>query len=88
MSPTISQLAGLVWHLEYNFYPPMDSRLAPACMEAIAAATVGDPDRIISINGQTRLDGEDITAQSIMDDLRLWDFVPDRHTLAPAAAGE
>jgi hypothetical protein len=76
VNPEVSQLAGLIWHLDNNFYPPMDVRLAPACREAIAAAAAGDLERIIPINGQTRLEGEDITAQSIMDDLRLWDFVP------------
>lgn len=75
MRNSTTERARLEWHLEYNFLPPLDARLALPCQQALEALRAGEPDRIIPINGATSLDGCDLTAQKIAEDMRLEDFL-------------
>lgn len=71
VNPGEHWLPMLRWHLESNFYPPYDARLARPCLDAILAAKEGEPERIIAINGVTQLDGEPLTAEKLISDFRL-----------------
>lgn len=50
--------AALVWHLQYNHYPPLPIAFAPLCKQAIAHVNDGDSDarlrlpRGITVNGK------------------------------------
>ena len=70
------QYSVIEWHLEYNFYPPMDQRLATPCLDAIQHIRQGDLDALITINGSTEIDGQPITASLLAEDLHLDNFLP------------
>lgn len=61
----------LRWHLENNFYPPYDSRLAEPCLDAIMAVKEGEIERIIAINGIIEMEGEPLTAEKLIRDFHL-----------------
>lgn len=71
VNPGEHWLPMLRWHLENNFYPPYDSRLAEPCLDAIMAVKEGELERIIAINGVTELDGDPLTAEKLIDDFKL-----------------
>ena len=70
------QYSVIEWHLEYNFYPPMDQRLATPCLDAIQHIRDGSLDALITINGSTEIDGQPITASLLAEDLHLGNFLP------------
>lgn len=55
----------LTWHLRYNFHPPIATWWEEGAKLAIKAINEGAPERVIN----------EKTAATIMDDLRLWEFV-------------
>lgn len=66
--PTL--LSTIEWHLEHNFFPPMDIRLSALCRDALLAMWEGDPERPININGHL------LIAEDVVEDLRLNDLLP------------
>jgi hypothetical protein len=69
------QYSVIEWHLEYNFFPPMDQCLATPCLDAIQHLRDGNPDALITINGSTEINGQPITASLLAEDLHLDDFL-------------
>jgi hypothetical protein len=70
------QYSVIEWHLEYNFFPPMDQRLATPCLDAIQHLRDDNPDALITINGSTEINGQPITASLLAEDLHLDTFFP------------
>ena len=73
MRARLRQSVALTWHLRYNFVPPIAPYWAEGAQLAINAIKEGDPARVIN----------EKPAATIMDDLRLWEFVD----MPPAANG-
>lgn len=71
VNPGEHWLPMLRWHLENNFYPPYDSRLAEPCLDALTAVWQGEPGLTIAINGISEIRGELLTAEKLIRDLHL-----------------
>jgi hypothetical protein len=71
VNPEEYWLPMLRWHLESNFYPPYDSRLAEPCLAALTAVKEGDLKRIITINGIIEMEGEPLIAEKLVRDFHL-----------------
>ena len=70
-------MSNLDWHLRYNFYPPL-GWLRPFAERAIEMASQGvthHPVRLESGHGLADNAGREITAQELIDELRLLDHV-------------
>jgi len=70
----------IAMHLQYNFYPPIPSEMAEACVEAIDAYFENDTDRLIDmpvINGfQVEWRGQtQAPAYAILEQHRLYAFI-------------
>lgn len=70
----------IAMHLQYNFYPPIPSEMAEACIEAIDAYYEQDTDRLIDmpeINGfQVEWRGQtQAPAYAILEQHRLYGFI-------------
>lgn len=63
----LRQSIALEHHLGYNFFPPIAACWHEGAELAIAAINEGDPERVIN----------EKSATTIMDDLRLWEFIQD-----------
>lgn len=62
----------LLYHLQYNHYPPVHADFIPACVSAIDSANVGAWDEVIELPN-----GKHLTAGEIVEGLHLDCFVTD-----------
>ena len=60
------RLEGLIWHLQNNFIPSYPLEVLDIALEAIDKVNSGDCESLITLPS-----GEVVTAQEVIDDLRL-----------------